>query len=336
MGAGLLGAGLLGQGDAGPARPLLLPWSASAWDVDAQGRAYNTPTLGSELLTDGALENWGSATNATSWSETVAGTSTVNREGSVVHGGSFAARLDVDASASNVAIAQTITATVGQWIQLSGWLRSSVASGKRGRMFPTNSSLADAPFDLTDAYQQFFATGRATTTAPAVNVIRVAGNGSHSIYADDISAKAITLTSMIASVDGGAAGLDCGVALPGYYPYVQAGVISHLDSDSSPANFILGIKHSTAARLYKCVAGTYTQLVSASAPYVVGTAPRLDVRRLPGNVFQLWYNGAQMGTDQTINDAGIVNNTRYGLFSSININRFARFRLGGMSVPFDF
>lgn len=322
-------AGAVGGG----APVLFLPWSAAAWDVDASGYAYNTPTLGSELLTDSALENWSSATNATSWTETVSGSSTVNREASVVHSGTYAARLDVDSSASNVAIGQNVSATIGKWYQLSGWLRSSLATGGIARMFPVNTSMADAPFDLTDQWVQYYATGRATSATITPSVLRRTGAGSQSIYADDLTLKEIPLADMIASVDAEEPGLACGVAIPQYYPYVQAGIISHWDGSN---NFILGIKHSTAARLYKCVAGTYTQLISASAAYVVGSAPRIEVRRPSGNTFQLWWNGAQLGTDQTISDAGIVDNTRYGLFSSINIVRFARFRLGGALVPFDF
>lgn len=38
------------------------PWTGATWSISG-GRLINTPTLNGELLTDGALENWISATN---------------------------------------------------------------------------------------------------------------------------------------------------------------------------------------------------------------------------------------------------------------------------------
>jgi hypothetical protein len=62
---------------------------------------------------------------------------------------------------------------------------------------------------------------------------------------------------------------------------------------------------------------------------------QIEIRRPSGNTFQLWYSGTQRGTDQTVADAGIISNTRYGLFST-HTNEFSEFSLGGVVIPFQF
>ena len=42
-----------------------------------------------------------------------------------------------------------------------------------------------------------------------------------------------------------------------------------------------------------------------------------------GNNVSAYYNGTQVGTTQTVSDAGIVSNTRHGLFSTYAANTFA-------------
>jgi parallel beta-helix repeat protein len=85
-----------------------------------------------EYITDGGLENWASPTNLTSWSETLAGTSTVNQEGADFHGGSNACRLDVDAGNNNVNISQTVTLVAGMVYKLSLWYKT--AAGKNAML----------------------------------------------------------------------------------------------------------------------------------------------------------------------------------------------------------
>jgi hypothetical protein len=99
-------------------------WVSSNFTISG-GYAINTPTLSSTLLTDGELENWTTVTNLTSWTETVAGTSTVNKELSITDGSTTAARLDVDASNSGASIDQTITNTI-----LVPWLCAKIVSDK--------------------------------------------------------------------------------------------------------------------------------------------------------------------------------------------------------------
>jgi hypothetical protein len=81
-----------------------------------------------EVLTDGGLENWTTATNATIWTETTAGGSTVNQETVNMRTGAACARLDIDASNSAATIYQSKSITPGSLCRLTVWY--NVATGK--------------------------------------------------------------------------------------------------------------------------------------------------------------------------------------------------------------
>ena len=101
----------------------------------------------------------------------------------------------------------------------------------------------------------------------------------------------------------------------------QAGVVTNLDDAATPANFLLAYHNGTNAILDKCVAGTYTNLISAAATYSAGATLRLITYTSGGNLLaRLYYNNALIGTEQTISDAGIKSNTIHGLFSTYSAN----------------
>jgi hypothetical protein len=81
-----------------------------------------------ESVNDGAMENWTSATNLTSWHEAVSGTSTVNREGTEKHGGTYSCRLDIDASNSSAYFRGSVTLGSLGLYRLSFWYKT--AAGK--------------------------------------------------------------------------------------------------------------------------------------------------------------------------------------------------------------
>lgn len=54
--------------------------------------------LAAELLTDGGFELWSSSTNLTNWIEDLSGTSTINREATIVRTGTYSVRMAIDSS----------------------------------------------------------------------------------------------------------------------------------------------------------------------------------------------------------------------------------------------
>jgi len=84
-----------------------------------------TPT---EVLTDGGMETWTSATDLTNWTEIPEGSSTVNRESSDIKSGSYSCRFDVDGSDSHVAILQySIPIPISTPCVMSFWYKVSGA-----------------------------------------------------------------------------------------------------------------------------------------------------------------------------------------------------------------
>lgn len=272
----------------------------------------NTPTLGSELLTDGAMENWLSATNLTSWTEAAFVSSTVNQETSSVHGGSNAARLDVDGANSSVAISQG-AATIGTWYQGSVWAKVNDATG--GPIFQLQYGGSFIGRALTTSYAQYISTGRAISTA-AFQVNRSSLCTSKSLYFDDASWKAITLNTLFAVRSG--VSLPTSIAAAGTIAFgTPVGVVYGLDSISAPTNCIIATHDgNTGIKLEKMVAGVWTTLISTTTAYVAGFLPQ--IKWVSANTFALYYAGVQKGTNQSVSDAGT--GLLHGAFSTSPLN----------------
>ncbi len=84
-----------------------------------------------EKVTNGTCETWGSATDLTSWTESLSGTSTVNREGTEQYAGTYCSRHDIDSSNNRCRISQTFSLTAGNPYVLSIWYKMST-TGKTG------------------------------------------------------------------------------------------------------------------------------------------------------------------------------------------------------------
>jgi hypothetical protein len=284
------------------------PWLSSG-ALTVTGRQLSlAPTLGSELLTDPGLEAWTSATNATSYTEIVGGTSTVNKEATIFHGGSFSARLDVDSSGTNVGISQAITAAAGTWLRVNLWAYAS-ATGKKPEYFE-GASVAN--FDPGAAWTNYDVSYKASAANPTPQFHRLAGSSaSSSLYFDDLSIKALTLNTLFA-VKAGIANPNSVGASGTILANNICGVVYGLDSYTAPANFILALHNGVGTvSMLKCISGTYTTLISTAVTYVAGVIPL--IKYTGSNTYQLWYNGVQRGADQTITGmTGIY----HGIFST--------------------
>lgn len=327
-----LGRGLaLGGGDRGlflrggrtSALPLIIDFSTlpdgalpspllgATWLV-ASGVAKNTPTLSAEKLSNPGFESWTTSTNAANWTESVAGTSTINQETSVIHGGANAARMDIDASNSVCELSQApASQSLGDILITSGWAKSSVAA-KSFEVRNNNQSLEGRTITPGTSYVEFVHTSALISLSSTTRLISVAGT-SASLYFDDISTKVPTRSTLMATFDSGN---NNAIIKADWTSRMGAltGIVRNLDSASNPQNFVLAVMNASGSIiLFKWVAGTPTRVATLAAAYVAGAT--LEVRK-SGNTFSVYYNGAQAGTDQTISDAGIVNNTIHGLFST--------------------
>ena len=295
------------------------------WTVSSNA-AINTPVgLGSELLTNGDMESWASATDLNNWTETLAGTSTVNRNGTDQHSGTYCANMLVDASGNSAAIDQTVTTTNGKWYQLSFWGKY-ITAGNRERVDTTNPTFSYL-FTPTTSYQKFFYTTRATGTTVNYKLSAYIANGNN--YFDDVSFKEFTFSELFSSLTTSTKDYIADVNLTMSLA-TQGGMVLNLDSTSNPLNFILAyidFRGSVPAKLVKCVNGTYTEVISANVTYSAGATLRVIKGGTNSDQFSLFYNNIQVGSTSTISDVGIISNKNHGLFSTFSGNQLDNWTL---------
>ena len=103
-------------------------------------------------------------------------------------------------------------------------------------------------------------------------------------------------------------------------------MVTNLDDAATPANFLIAYHDTTNANLVKCVGGVYTSLISAAAAYAGSATIRLITYRVGADLMaRLYYNNAFIGAEQTVSDAGIIDNTIHGLFSTYVSNTMDNF-----------
>ena len=104
-----------------------------------------------------------------------------------------------------------------------------------------------------------------------------------------------------------------------------AGVFGWWDGVTAEQNCLVAHRDGTNATLVKYVGATRTEVIAPTAvTYVAGRS--IEIRRLSWtNTFQLFYNGTQVGANQTISDPEIINNGYFGTFSSYEGNQCVSF-----------
>lgn len=242
----------------------------------------NTPSLGSDLITNGGFAADTDWTKGAGWTITA---------GVASH-----------ASSSPSNLTQTI-ATLNTWYQIVWTLTFTSGAGFLGWHGASNV------FRTTSG--TFVDSGRAVATALGV---RAASTGVGDI--DNVSVKALTLNQLFV--------VKVGTTVTGKPTLTAgnpAGLVAKLDSISSPANGIFAYHDGTNVVMLKLVSGTYTQLISTAVTYSAGAT--MELRNPSGTTWQLWYNGSQRGTDQTISDASVVAGTLAGGFSTYSGNSIA-------------
>ena len=266
-------------------------YTAGKWTV-AGNAAAGTPGLGSNVSTNGTFASDTSWVKGSGWSIT-----------------SGVARKTAGAGSD---LAQS-KMTVGVWYQID----FDIAVRTAGTF---QAGYLDHYTDPHSTVGSYADTGRAGSAA-----LQISASADAAGDVDNVTSRPITVADMFATRDFTTSNFDISVPVT-LSLNKQAGIVACLDSKTSPANFLLAFIEYTGARirLFKCVAGTYTELIAVSITYSAGAAVRLVKS---GNNVALYYNGVQKGTTQTVSDAGIVNNTRHGLFSTHSANQLASFTI---------
>jgi hypothetical protein len=278
-----------------------------------------TPTL-VELFTDPGLEAWDSATNLTSWTEQKAGTSTVNRENTVVHAGSYAVRLDIDASDNYAQIGQTPTVAAGTWLKIGYWAKASTA-GKSTRIeYGGSIWLVHA---LTTSYQQFFGIRRAAAANPNIVYTRQNGAQSTSLYIDDVFEQVITWATTFGSTSyAREANSEVSFLISTLTAGTQAGMaIKYVDAN----NCCIVYHDGATAFVIEYVGGTYGLLASQAVAYNAATL--FSCKSQDGKL-RVYYGSTAIGGELTENVA-YKDATEMRAWSTLDTNRINTMKCWG-------
>lgn len=276
------------------------------------GRSYArtiNPTLGAEIFSDTGLE--GTYTSGLCDGLTKDEGSIIVEQSADVHGGSKAQ--GINPVQSNVGVRMIYSRTTSFYMYTQ-WAKR--VSGTKGttRLDATVGSGVIYGIPITGAaytYQRmsYLDTGNGTSFIYLARD-RAKGGGGDPVIVDDISLKTITMTSCLATFRAHAENASVQVCVD--VPIgLCGGLLMNLDSTSNPQNYVLAyvdragsvsVDAAAVARLIKNVGGTMESLVLGAITYVAG-APLRVVN--VGDIYKLYYNGTQIGTDQTISDAGV-------------------------------
>ena len=286
-------------------------WSTGATWSASGSQAVNTGlTLGSDLLTNPSME---AGDPPTGWLPLSA--PTLSSAADERTGGSGSACLNMARNGTSNPLAyQAYTASVGEFFRMDGWHKRIdctnvdiyIVNTQSVLRFKTNTDWANAVRDCisTATAIQIRCSGR-TTTDP------------QSSRFDDVSFKQYTAPAQLfRAVSAGYSLVRVGANITMTDVGGDVGVVACLDSATNPQNYVFATLSQYAGLMYliKVVAGVPTIVdAGTSFTYVAGAA--LEIRHTAANTFQVWYNDGQLGADRTISDAGIISNTRHGLFS---------------------
>lgn len=301
----MLGQGVLGQPIAG--RDLTRGGKyAPYWAVDGNGRAYCTPPARSEeLFTNGNFAGGDTGwTLGTGWS---------------VAGG--------------VAVGATTSQNIAQSVGLSSQfhrLRFDIVARTSGTVRPQfQSAYGDNVFSVGsyEAALNFSGTQLGIFGTSFVGSI------------DNLSAHMLRMNDGLMVVKSTAAESSILVKFNTAPGLVISGAFVGLNSPVNMRSFLYARRVAQSGlpqrfTLNKSVNGISSTLISATTASFVADAD-LEIRR-SGTTYSLWYNGSQVGTDQTVSDPEINDSKWCGVWSMGPAHRVTSFSINGANVPFWF
>lgn len=273
-------------------------WTAPNWAVSG-GTAKNTPTVSpTELVLNGGF---GSDTG--SWIPS--GSSILLS----VAGGQAGNCLQVQNGAVETGSGyQNATVAAGTWYLFSTYHKNGNAGGLVALgTTATGTNIWASPFFTDVNWSQKSTTFLAGNVNCYVRLrMGTTGNGSTTLY-DTATLKAISNLIAYRNFPGAA---NVIVKAPWTIAAnYQAGVVARVSADGS--QYLIAYHNGTTCYLLKVLTAGTTQLIGITTAYVAGA--NIEIR-CTGNTIQLFYNNAQVGTDQT--ETTLSANTRHGLFST--------------------
>jgi hypothetical protein len=238
---------------------------------------------------------------------------TYERSNVDVHEGTYA--LHVITNAASQGAYQGPTLTKGNWYKYSGWMKK-ISGTPYIQANPSHWKPGSADYAGVAYAAQFKHSGELVENGSRAYLYCTAAAAAE-FYADTMSITGpIATASMFAYINRPFKNAGAIKAQWNISPFNPAGVIGWWDGVADKQNCIMAYCDGAFAGMWKYVGTTLTQLIAPTA-IVYGDGYSVEIRRLPGtNTFQLWYAGSQVGTNVTVSDSAIINNTHFGIFSS--------------------
>lgn len=299
-------AGGIGSGGGGKV------WSnvGGTWSVSG-GKAINTPSVSTELCLNGNMET---GDPPSSWSYVNA---TADGVASERTGGSGVQSLQLTTTATGEPYAsQNQSLVSGKWFRLSAWAKQTTGSQGvklRVRDNHVGGYFIETPKVTSSSWTSVVGTGRSSWTSHAIWAMfsNSASIGDVGAF-DDISLVQLALSDLLSLISVSCADVFASVNINRGSTAVQCGLAINWDSLTTPANGVIVYCSASVVIVSKCVSGAWSNVSSTSYTYSAGAA--LVVAK-SGTKYRVYYNDAFI-VESTISDAGIVNNTLHGLFST--------------------
>jgi hypothetical protein len=306
--------------------------TAGVWTI-ASNKVSNNPTLGAEVLTDPSLEGNYTA-GVCDWVADY-GTPTMAQSADAKDG---TKAQQFTATAFNDRACFYFFAGVAKtWYLYTVWVKRTAGASadclvkveqNSGSAFHFEARINDAAY--TQKKISYYSPG--TGTIFPWLAIEQGAAGFSTVVADLGSFKPVTLADMFLTRPATQANVIVKADWTlDTLAHTHCGIVARLDSTSAPLNYLLAVGSLDKngyqyLSLHKVVNGVLTTLIAKT--YAAFSAGAYLELRCNGSTIKMYYNNAQVGTDQTVSDAGILNNTIHGVCSTDGGNKLNRFFLG--------
>lgn len=270
-----------------------------AWAI-VDGSAIATPTVGSELVTNGRMESGDPPTGWTPLNSATFSAAADERTGGI---GTQSLNAAI-ASGNPLAVAVVGGVVASDITQLEAW-------GKN--VSTTQVAIWGSAIDLRKTETEWI---RLTGSEFGRNNVSLVGLGSsgNECRFDDVSIRKITRNTTIAARNFGVTNIRVGI---GYTQPLQSavGVVVALDDAATVSNAIIAYQVGSRILVDKITGGTTRTNLSGMLT-VTPTDTRQLALEIADGIVRAFYNGTQIGVDYRVTDAGLLGNLHAGMFST--------------------
>lgn len=296
------------------------------WNIVSNKLVGNPAVTGSNLITNGDFET---GNPPTGWNAAASNSIAQNADARPGSAGTNSALVTVGGSAFAISRLVNTGITAGRFYKTTYW-------GKRGSNTQYGTSTFDPYYNNNTSWEEKSNGKISNGTAFTAYLLGSTGT----FYVDDVEVKQIVTSNVFAIRDFGKSNADTPVKANRTGDH-YGGIVLGVDDITTPTDYITvgidsydisAVAPVNVVKVTKVVGGVYTVLLNTGITYVADQVLRVVKN---GAAIKVFYNGIQIADDLFASDAGIVNNTKHGLFSTGNSNSFDDFQFAPYSSGLD-